>query len=272
MKLGIIAGNRFFPSILARNIKDKFKNNIYLVAICFKRETFPCIRKYVDKDYWIEVGDLKGLREIIKKEDLREIILAGQITPARIFKKENWDEELLEIIKETDFRPHSIFKKLIDYLEEKEKVKFLDSTFYLKNCLAEEGVMNGLTLNDKQREEIEFGKKMVSRFVELDIGQTLVVRNRSVVALESMEGTDNTIRRAYRIAGKGCTVLKFSKSNQDLRFDVPIVGLVTLNLLKKTKVSSLVLEKQRVIILEKERFLFLAKRYKIPIVGERRIE
>jgi hypothetical protein len=267
VKLGIIAGNRYLPLLLTHTIKEKSRD-IYVVAICFKGETSLRISKYVDKTYWVKVGSLGKLREIIKKEGLKEMIMVGQISPLRIFKRKGWDRELFSLVeKSEDFRPHIIFNNIIDYLS-KEGVVFLDSTLYLNDYLAEEGVMNSLSLDNNLQKEIEFGIKIISRFVDLDVGQTIAVKRGSVVALESIEGTDRTILRAYRLTKGGCTVLKFSKNHQDLRFDVPVVGISTLKLLKKAKVSALVLEKGKVIILEKEKFLSLAKLWRIPVIGK----
>ena len=107
------------------------------------------------------------------------------------------------------------------------------------------------------------------RYVELDVGQIMAIKNTSVVALEALEGTDNTIKRAYRIAGKGCVILKFAKANQDMRFDVPVVGLSTLGLLKRISASALILEAGKVIILEKEKFLSQAASLGISVIGRR---
>ena len=119
--------------------------------------------------------------------------------------------------------------------------------------------------------QIEWGLKIVSKYVELDVGQTLVVKNKAVVAIEALEGTDSTIRRAYKIAGKGCLVFKFSKKDQDLRFDVPVVGIDTLHLLRRIRAKALILEEGRVIILDKKKFLNLADRWEISIIGERKV-
>lgn len=266
MKLGIIAGNRQLPLVLTQAIKRKIEE-AFIVAICFKGETMGRINKLVDKSYWIQPDSLSSLKTAIKKDDIKEWIMAGQINPLRIFKPKRWDEDLAVLAEQIeDFRPHKVFKEIITHLEN-EGIKFLDSTFYLKEYLAGEGVMNGLCLNERIEKDIEFGRNIASRFIELDIGQTVVVKNRSVVACESLEGTDRTIKRAAALGGAGCTVLKFSKLNQDERFDVPLVGISTLKLLKRIRAASLVLEKERVIILEKERFLFLAKKWKIPVVG-----
>lgn len=269
-KLGIIAGNRLLPIILAQRIKQNEKG-YEIVALCFKGETSRDIYKYADKVYWLEVGQLKNLSRILTSEGISQCIMAGQINPLRIFNRKGWDEELISLVESIpDFRPHTIFGKIIDYLENRGII-FLDSTAFLDKDLVKEGVMNGLNLTIAAGRDVDFGLDMVSRFVELDVGQTIVIKNGSVVALESLEGTDRTIKRARTLAGYGCTILKFCKSNQDLRFDVPVVGISTLRLLRRIKASSLVLEKNKVIILEKEKFLSLAREWGIPVLGKEKL-
>jgi hypothetical protein len=270
MKIGIIAGNRLLPVILSKAIKEKYPDS-ELVAICFYKETSSLIKHYADKTYWLSIGDLSGIKTIVKKEGLRDCIMAGQISPVRIFNRKHWDKELTELVDKTkDMRPHSIFSAIIQYLEG-FGLNFIDSTLYLKENLSTEGIMNGLTLSEDAEEDIDFGIKMASHFVDLDIGQTIVVKNRSVVALEALEGTDSTIKRGSRLAGKGCIVLKFSKLNQDLRFDVPVVGISTLKLLKSMKASALVLETGKALILDKKRFLEDSRKYLIPVIGKSKL-
>jgi len=272
MKIGIIAGNRFLPIVIAKRIKEQNPRS-HLVAICFRGETSRGINKFVDKSYWLNVGRLGELREAIRREELKEWIMAGQINPLHIYRRQYWDEELVFLIGTTnDFRPHSIFERIIKYLENENNIEFLDSTIYLKRDLAQEGIMNNVAVDPSALKDIGFGLTMITRFVELDIGQTLAVKGGSVVALESLEGTDRTIKRAYGLAGRGCTVLKFSKVNQDLRFDVPVVGISTIKLLKNIYAKALVLEAGKVIILEKERFMSLAKDWQIAIIGKSRVK
>jgi len=269
MKLGIIAGNRLLPIILSKAIKQK-NPQIELVAFCFHHETSKLIKKYADNCHWFSVGDLGRLRDAIENEGLSECIMAGQITPLRIFNRRNWDNELIRLVDETkDMRPHTIFASIIRYLE-RHGVRFLDSTIYLTQNLASSGCMNNLVYSDYVKEDINFGTNIISRFVDLDIGQTAVIKNKSVVSLEALEGTDNTIKRGFRLAGGGCVVIKFSKANQDLRFDVPVVGIHTLKLLARIKASALLLESGKVLMLEKEKFLQFASKYKIPIIGVNR--
>ena len=265
-RLGIIAGNRLLPLILAQRIKEKNKD-CQVIAFCFRGQTSKQISKYVDRCHWFSVGSLSELRRSIKEEGLGQCTMAGQINPLYIFRKEYWDKELTSLINDSeDFRPHNIFDKIISYFE-KVGVEFIDSTLYLKDDLAWAGVMNNLPLTKGVTKDIDFGLDAISKFVELDLGQTVGVKTKAVVALESLEGTDRTIKRAYKLAGKGCVILKFSKANQDLRFDVPVVGISTLKLLKRIRAAALVLEEAKVIILEKQEFLSLAEEWKIPVVG-----
>ncbi|UCG34989.1 MAG: UDP-2,3-diacylglucosamine diphosphatase LpxI [Candidatus Omnitrophota bacterium] len=271
MRLGIIAGNRLLPLILAKKIRETNKDN-EVIAICFKGETSPLINRYVTKTHWVQPTKLGQLKEALKKENLKECIMAGQINPLRIFKRSQWDQELRSLVAQTqDFRPHTIFTAIINHLQT-EGIKFLDSTLYLKESLAQQGLMDNLDLDSNVKKDIDFGVEIISRFVELDVGQVGVVKSNTVAALESLEGTDRTIKRGFSLAGRGCTVLKFSKANQDLRFDVPVVGISTLRLLKKINAASLVLEKEKVIILEKEKFLSHATRWGIPVVGRERVK
>jgi len=266
MKLGIISGNRLLPVILAKKIKQK-NSSQEIIAFCFKQETNPSIVKYVDKTYWLGVGQLGSLQEALRREKIAKCIMAGQINPLRVFNKRGWDKEMARLISNVeDFRPHNIFTGIIEYLEEKG-IEFISSIEHLDDELAQQGSMNEIYPKQAFSKDIDFGVDVISRFVELDVGQTIVVKSGVTVALESLEGTDRTISRAYKLGGKNCTVLKFSKANQDLRFDVPVVGISTLGLLKRIKAHSLVLEKDRVIILEKDKFLHLAKKQNIAIIG-----
>jgi DUF1009 family protein len=196
--------------------------------------------------------------------------MAGQISPWRIFKQENWDDELTDLIRSIpDFRPHTIFSKIIEVLE-KDGARFLDSTAYLKDFLPLSGLMNKVSPGDSVLADVEFGVKIISRFVDMDVGQTIVVNRKTVVALEAVEGTDNAIIRGCRVSSKGAVVLKFAKTNQDLRFDVPVVGLATMNLLKRLKAKAVVLEEGKVIILDKQKFLQIADRVGISVIGRRK--
>jgi len=270
MKIVLIAGNRLLPILLAKAIAHD-NNNHELVGICFKGETSRKILPYLDRVYWINPGEFSRLRSIVKSETADKCLMAGQISPWRIFFPYAWDTELKSLIETIDnFCPHTIFTAIINKLEQ-DGVEFLDSTLFLKTMLAKRGLMNHCPADKDTIKDVDFGVKMALRYVDLDIGQSLCVRNCAVVAAEALEGTDNTIRRALSVAGKGIVMVKFAKHNQDMRFDVPVVGIKTLQLLRKIGARALVLEENKVLILEKDRFLALADKYKISIIGVVRI-
>lgn len=269
MKIGIIAGNNLFPLLFCQSAKKK-DSSLEIIAICFYGETNSLISRFVRKTFWLHVGEIECLLAILQKEHIAKLVMAGQISPRRIFYRKRWDATMLRLAETVkDFRPHTLFSHMICFLEQKG-IEFLDSTMYIKEYLATDGVMNNVGVPCEVTGDVEFGARLLSRFSELDVGQTIVVKRRTAIALEGFDGTDRTISRGCRLAGKGCTVLKFSKKDQDLRFDVPVVGRTTLNLLKRMKAAALVLEQGRVIILEKERFLAESNRWRIPIIGRRR--
>ncbi|MCF7871132.1 MAG: UDP-2,3-diacylglucosamine diphosphatase LpxI [Candidatus Omnitrophica bacterium] len=268
-QIGIVAGSKNLPLLLAKRILES-KKFTKIAAICFKGETSFKLCRYADKCLWVKAGKLKDLREAIKSQKVKDWVMAGQVNPLNIFKKSKWDDELKSVAEgKINFCPHTFFKAIINHLES-EGINFLDSTLYLKNDLAKEGVMNGLGLPEATKENIDFGLDKISKFVEIDIGQVLVVKNKTVVAIESLEGTDNTIKRGFKIAGPGAAIFKCAKGSQDLRFDVPVVGISTLKLAKRIQASCLVLEEGKTIILEKEKFLYLSKKWKIPVIGLKR--
>jgi hypothetical protein len=269
MQIGIVAGSKSLPLLLAKRIL-KSRKFTKIVAICFKGETSFKLCQYVDKRLWVKVGKLKDLREAIKAQKIKDWVMAGQVNPLNIFKKSKWDNELKSVAEgEINFCPHTFFKAIINHLES-DGINFLDSTLYLKDDLAQEGVMNGLNLSGETKENIDFGLDKISKFVEIDIGQVLVVKNKTVVSLEALEGTDNTIKRGFKIAGPQTVIFKFARQDQDLRFDVPVVGISTLKLAKRIQASCLVLEQGKTIILEKEKFLYLSKKWNIPVIGLKR--
>lgn len=269
-KIGIIAGNRLLPVLLAQELKRHADKEV--AAVCFKGETSRAIMPYLDSSHWINPGAFGLLRHIVKKENCSAWIMAGQISPWRLFRRHGWDQQMHQLVEAiADARPHTIFNAIIDQLQA-DGARFIDSTLYLKNYLAQRNAAGLLSLPRSTVEDIDFGVDMISRFVELDVGQTIVVKHKSVAALEALEGTDSAIQRGWRVAGKNCVVIKFSKQNQDLRFDVPVVGMATLRLLKKIKAAALVLEQDSVIILEKEKFLACARRWGIPVIGKTKCE
>lgn len=264
MRLGLIAGNRQYPIIFAQEAK---RQGVELVAVAFKGETTSKLKYYVDEIYWIEVGQLEKLINVFKSSGIKSAVMIGQITPARLFKRISLDKRAQKIlISVNQMSAETIFSRIADELGS-EGIELKDARLFLDRLLVQHGHITTFPPNDLELQDINFGKDIIKNIANQNIGQTVVVKNRTVVAVEAIEGTDSTILRGGKIARGGIVVIKVSKPNQDMRFDVPIVGPRTIKALKRAGGGVLALESGRVIILEKEKTIRLAERCGIKIVG-----
>lgn len=264
-KLGLIAGNKKFPILFSQAAK---KRNYYVVAVAIKGDTSTELKKYVDKIYWIGLDEFLRLFEIFKNEGLTKIVMAGQISPGRLFSKElekNREiKELLTSIK--DKKADTIFEAVAKKLND-SGFQLLDSTTLVEEFLAKKGTLTKREPTFAEWEDVYFGWELAREIAYLDIGQTVAVKNKAIVAVEALEGTDNLIKRAGRIAGEGITVAKVSKPNQDMRFDIPVVGLNTVKNLVKAKASCLAIEAGKTLFIDKEKSVQLADKKGIAIVA-----
>jgi len=266
-RLGLIAGNRQYPLLFSRQAKLK-DPSLYIVAVAVRGETDKTITKLVDKVYWVNIGRLNQLIDIFLRENIKKVVMAGQISPYRIFRdRSQWDDAMHKVADNCrDFRPHSIFTEVIKEIE-KHNLTFISSLTYLDDYTALEGLNNNVRIDGHLRKQVDYSVSLARRIVDLDIGQTVVFKDKAIVAVEALEGTDNTIKRSYRICGEGFLVVKLAKKNQDVRFDVPVIGLKTIKLMHKCKAEVLVLQKDKTLILDKEKVISLADKARISIVG-----
>lgn len=264
-KIGLIAGNKKFPILFSQAAK---KRNYYVVAVAIKGDTLAELKKYVDKIYWIGLDEFSRLFEIFKNEGLTRIVMAGQINPSRLFSKElqkNREiKELLESIK--DKKADTIFgavaQKLNDF-----GFQLMDSTTLVEELLPKKGTLTKREPTFAEWEDVYFGWELAREIAYLDIGQTVAVKNKAIVAVEALEGTDNLIKRAGRIAQEGITVAKVSKPKQDMRFDIPVVGLNTVKNLIKVKARCLAIEAGKTLFIDKAESIQLADKKGIAIVA-----
>jgi hypothetical protein len=264
-RLALIAGNGDFPIKAAISARDK---KINITAIAFKGETSKKLSQCVDKIYWIQIGEVGKIFSIIKKEDIREVIMAGQIRPIHLFKpwikKDAHLKKILEKVK--DNRGDSLLEALSDELKERG-VKLLDSSFLLKDSLASEGLLTQSNLSRREREDIDFGKKLAKEIAKLSIGQTVIVKNKAVLAVESIEGTDQAIKRAAKLGGPGAVVVKASRPNHDMRYDIPVIGLKTLKVMAKCKIKVIAVEAEKTLLIDRDKLISRANRLGISILG-----
>lgn len=264
-KIGLIAGNRKFPILFSQAAQKK---NYYIVAVAVKKDTSPQLSRYVDKIYWIGLNQFSKLFEIFKRENITKIAMAGQISPRRLFSKEvSQDRELQDILAGIkDQRPDSIFGAIAKKLKD-AGLELIDSTTFLEEHLPKKGTLTKREPDLAEWEDVYFGLGIARNIADLDIGQSAAVKNKAIVAVEALEGTDNVIRRARRITGGGFILAKVSKPKQDMRFDIPVVGLNTVKNLVKAKARCLAIEAGKTLFIDKDVAVGLADKKGISIVA-----
>lgn len=261
----MIAGNRRFPIIISQGAKRK---GVSIVCVAVRGETSTEIKRYVDKTYWLSLSEFGRLFEIFKEEGLKKIIMAGQISPRRLFSKEvrkNREiQELLASIK--DRKANTIFSALAKKLEA-QGLELIDSTTFMEDFLPPKGILTKREPSSSEWEEIYFALDLAKVVAGLDIGLTVAVKNKAVVAVEALEGTDNLIRRAARLANEGILVVKVGRPNQDMRFDIPVVGLNTVKNLIKARATALAIEAGKTLFIDMQPSIRLADKQGIAIVA-----
>jgi UDP-2,3-diacylglucosamine hydrolase len=263
--IGLIAGNGNFPILFARAAK---RENFKVYAAGIRGDTSWLLYPCVDQLQWFSVGDLASLFRYFKNEGVASVIMAGQVTPKRLFDErvvlDNEFKELFEALK--DRKADTIFSAVARKLEE-QGLTLLDSTFLLNNFLAPKGTLTKRGPSLLELEDINFGRQIAKAMGGLDVGQTVVVKEKAIVAIEAMEGTDRCILRGGAIARNGAVVVKMSKPNQDLRFDVPVVGPKTIKYMIKARASCLAIEAGKTLIIDRKKSVQAANRAGICIIA-----
>lgn len=264
--LGLIAGNGQFPLLLAEEARRQGRP---VVAIGIQEETDPGLEGLVQKIHWVALGQIKKTIALLKQEGVQEAVMAGQVKHTQIFRRLKLDTTAVKIFATLrDRKTDTILSAVADEFA-KQGIRFLPSTRYLENLLAPEGFLTSHRPTSEQKKDAAFGFKTAKSVAGLDIGQTVCVKDLSVVAVESMEGTDACIRRAGEISGGGFLAVKVAKPRQDTRFDVPVVGARTLASLSESRAAGLVVEAGKTLFFNKEEFLSRADAAGLWIQGMR---
>jgi len=263
--IGLIAGNGRFPLLFARAARDK---GLKIIAVGIKGDTSHAITKWVDKLFWISPGQLQRLFEIFQQEGIKKVIMAGQVNPQNLFDKRLFpDDELQKLFENIrDKKADTIFSAIADKLQSLG-MDLMDSTTLLDDFICPAGVFTKRSPTQTEWEDIRFGKEIAKTIAYFDIGQTVVVKQKAVLAVEALEGTDATILRGGKIGNGEVTVVKVSKPKQDMRFDIPVIGLRTIKNLIRAKVSCLSIEAQKTLFLDKEEAIVLANKKGICIIA-----
>jgi DUF1009 family protein len=262
--LGIIAGNGVYPRQLADAARKAGVKKI--VAAAFIDETDPAISQHVDVVEWLRVGQLSRLLKFFREHEVHRAIMAGQIAPKNLFDLRPDVKALVVLAKLKQRNAESIFAAIANELA-KVDVDLLPATSFLEDCLAQAGLIVGPKLSRREEEDVDLGWKIAKEIARLDIGQTIIVKNGTVLAVEAFEGTNDAIKRGGALAREGAVMIKVAKPNQDMRFDVPVIGVETINVAAESKLRVIAVEPGRTLLLEREAIADLAKRAGISIVA-----
>jgi hypothetical protein len=262
--LGIIAGNGVYPRLLADSARKAGVRKI--VAAAFTGETDPALAQRVDQIEWMRVGQLSRLLKFFRDQNVHHAIMAGQIAPKNLFDlRPDW-KALLLLARLKQRNAESIFTAIADELA-KVDVDLLSATSFLEGCLAPQGLIAGPKLSHREEEDVDFGWKIATEIARFDIGQTVIVKNGTVLAVEAFEGTNEAIKRGGALARKNAVMIKVPKPNQDMRFDVPVIGIETIGVAAEVKLRVIAVEAGRTLLLERDAVIDLANRANISIVA-----
>ena len=262
--LGIIAGNGVYPRLLADAAREAGVKKI--IAAAFTGETDPALGQHVDVLEWMRVGQLNRLLKFFRAQDIHHAIMAGQIAPKNLFELRPDLKALMLLGKLKQRNAESIFAAIADELA-KVNVDLLPATTFLEDSLAAPGVIAGMKLSRNEEDDVDLGWKIAKEIARLDIGQTVLVRDGTVVAVEALEGTNDAIRRGGELARSGGVMVKVAKANQDMRFDVPVIGVETIRIAAEARLRVIAVEAEKTLLLERDAIVDLANRSKISIVA-----
>ncbi len=265
--IGIIAGSGDFPLILARSIRHTCDSTI--VAAAFDGETSLEIESLADAVEWVKVGQLNKLINVFTSRGITRAIMAGGIAPSNLFKDLRLDLRAMTAIARLKERnAETIFGAVVEEMG-KDGVELLDPRPFLGENVPAPGILTKRKPDEEQQQDIAFGLRIAKEVSRLDIGQTVVVKKGTVLAVEGLEGTDRCMTRGGKLAGEkgGAVVIKVAKPNHDFRFDIPCVGLRTVETAAQVKISVLAMEAGRTLLLNREKVLAAANQAGLRIVA-----
>ena len=263
--IGIIAGTGDLPWIIARDARDRGFN---VITVALENLASGDLNEVSDEIKWINVGKLGDMIDTLKEFEVKKAIMAGKVPKSMLYKSgitPDWRAvKLLFSLK--DKTDDSILNAITKELE-KEGIGIIDTASFSPHLLTPEGVLTEIRPTDDEWKDIEFGWRIAKEIGKLDIGQTVVVKGRAVMAVEAIEGTDEAIRRGGKWAGESAVVVKVSKPHQDMRLDVPVIGSDTLKSMIAVKARVLAVEANRSIIIDRQGMVKDAEEAGISIVG-----
>lgn len=265
-RIGIIAGEGHFPVLLAREIKNK--GDTLAVCVAIEGKTQNEISSFADKLEWITLQEFKKLIDIFINNKVNKVMLAGKLTREDfLFGRNAPSNELSHLVKGLpDMKVNTILGE-VEMLLKNYSIELIDPTPYLSDHLPSEGILTNRKPDTEAQKDIKMGEKLANIIADMDIGQTVILKQGLVLAVEAIEGTDETIRRVKRFGIDGAVVVKMARTNQNMRFDIPVVGCNTIQAMKEIKASCLAIRAGKTLILDKDAFLSEADAAGISVVA-----
>ena len=262
--LGIIAGNRTLPLTLATEARRQGVKR--LVAVAFEGETDPALAELVDDIVWVKVGQLSKMIEAFTSRDIKQCVMVGQIAPKNLFDVRPDFRGLMVLMRLPVKNAHTVFGAIADELK-KDGVDLIEATPWLQPVMPGKGFVLGSKPTAAQQADLEFGYRLAKEVTRLEIGQTVVVKDGTILAVEGLEGTDRCLARGGELAGKegGAVAVKVAREKHDFRFDIPCLGPKTLETCAAAGVAVLGFEAGRSLLLEQEACETLARKHKIAL-------
>ncbi|MBK6750646.1 MAG: UDP-2,3-diacylglucosamine diphosphatase LpxI [Pyrinomonadaceae bacterium] len=264
MNYGLIAGNGQFPFLVVEGAR---KAGVSLSVVAIREETDPRIDDVAENVIWVGIGQLGKMISFFKSHNVEKAMMAGQVKHVQLFSGAMPDLRMVKMLwnlprRNTDALIGGVASELA-----KDGIELIDSTYFIKDQLAPHGALTKRKPSDVEIENIEYGLHITSETARLDLGQTVVIRAKACVAIEAMEGTDATIERAGKLANGKLTVVKVAKPEQDMRFDVPVVGVPTIETMITAGATCLSVTAGKTLIFDREEMIALADTKKICVVG-----
>ena len=267
-RIGLIAGNGKFPFLVLQGARD-LGHEVTVVAI--KEEAFADLEEAARTAgatlHWVSLGQLGKCIKLLKSAGVSQAVMAGQVRHVKIFSGIVPDFTLLSVLTRLKARNTDALISAVADVMRDEGIELMNSTVFLAPLLARPGVLSERAPDEQERADFEFGYRMADAIAALDIGQTIAVKHKAVVAVEAMEGTDEVIGRAGHLAGPGVRIVKVAKPGQDMRFDVPVIGLATIQAMRVAGASALSIDAGRTLVLDGEHVFKSADEASIAIVG-----
>lgn len=269
MKLGLIAGNGRFPFLIL-NAARSLAYDVTVIAITHEASSeleAEAARPPPAPLHWVSIGQLGACLRILEQAGVSHAVMAGQVKHVKIFSDLRPDATALSLLMRLRSRNTDALISAVADLMRERGIELIDSTSLLQPLLASPGVMSDRGPTSREQDDLQFGYRMADTIASLDIGQTIAVKHKAVVAVEAMEGTDEVIGRAGFLAGPGVSIVKVAKPGQDMRFDVPVVGLATIQAMRRAGASALSVDAGRALIFERDQFFSAANDAGIAVVG-----